>query len=64
MLYGLQIFSARLSAPRISLSLEGYLLAFGQSIRTLDRANVNKHVWRTIVWLTEAGRAFLPYAAM
>jgi hypothetical protein len=41
MLYGLQIFNARLSAPRIRLFLEGYLLPFGQPMkaRTLDRAN-------------------------
>src|SRR6516162_8610679 len=60
MLYGLQIFSARLSAPRISLSLEGYLLPFGQPMkaRTLDRANVNKHVRPTIVRLNKA-EAFL-----
>ena len=60
MLYGLQIFSARLSAPRVSFSLEGYVLPFGQPMkaRTLDRANVNKHIRPTIVRLNKA-EAFL-----
>src|SRR5262249_1191412 len=48
------------SAPRISLSLEGYLLPFGQPMkaRTLDRTNVNKHIRPTIVRLNKA-EAFL-----
>src|SRR5262249_61227460 len=56
MSYGLHIFSARLSALRISLSLEGYLLPFGQPVkaRTLDRPNVNKHVHPTTVRLNKA----------
>ena len=55
-----QIFSARLSALRISLGLEGDLLPFGQSMkaRTLDRADVNKYVRPPIVRLNKA-KAFL-----
>jgi len=56
MLYGLQIFSARLSAPRIGLLLEGYLLPFGQSMkaRTFDCADVDKYVRPTVVRLNKA----------
>ena len=60
MLQGSQVFSARLSSLWISLSLERYLLPFGQSMkaRTLDCTDVNKYVGPTIVRLNKT-EAFL-----